>query len=186
MRVTARFGFPFVFSVFLVCVSEKSGPMRSFTLSALAVGCLLQDSHAAVQLSFSKQKSEGRGRVSASAPRSDSANLDSAFSYQGATYVVNVTVGTPGQPVSLQLSTTASNTFVIDARSEWCAYDQYATTSDSSDSYDYLYCPWGTCEFVRRGLSARPRERTWRAEKSTGYTDHQHQLRTMSLLRSNA
>lgn len=65
------------------------------------------------------------------------------------TYVVNVTVGTPGQPVSLVLTPSSSDTWVIDSRSSLCTYySYYGTTYDSDDYYTESSgdCVWGTCK----------------------------------------
>lgn len=69
------------------------------------------------------------------------------------TYVVNATVGTPGQPVSLVLSSTTSDTWVKDTRSSDCTYSSsyysyYDDTSDSDNDYSYSTgdCIWGSCK----------------------------------------
>lgn len=119
-------------------------------LLALTGGCL--SVHAVVQLSFAKHKNDARETLAGAARRSDS--VSAGFSYQDATYVVNVTVGTPGQPVSLQISPSSSNTFVIDARSTQCTDSYYSVDDDGDDSNgtDTLvtseYCLWGTCKSV--------------------------------------
>lgn len=124
--------------------------MKRAILLALTGGCL--SAHAAVQLSFSKHKHDARETLGGAARRSDS--VSAGLSYQGATYVVNVTVGTPGQPVSLQISTSASNTFVVDARSTQCTeqayYDDYDEDlyGDTDTSVSTNLCPWGTCKSV--------------------------------------
>lgn len=133
--------------------------MKTSLLLALTSGCL--SVHAAVQLSFSKHKNGARETLAGAARRSDS--VTAGFSYQDATYVVNVTVGTPGQPVSLQISPSVSNTFVVDARSTRCTDSYYSVDDDDGDSSngtDTLvtleYCPWGICKSVPGQLRVFP------------------------------
>lgn len=65
------------------------------------------------------------------------------------TYVVNATVGTPGQPVSLVLSSSSSDTWVLDAESSQCNsyYSSYYSSYDD-DTYgsDDESCIWGSCK----------------------------------------
>ncbi|KAF3764418.1 acid protease [Cryphonectria parasitica EP155] len=110
----------------------------------LALICAsLHFANAAVHFPFSKQKIGGIRSAAGSKPRS----VSSSLSYHDSTYVVNVTVGTPGQPVSLQLSPSASDTWVIDERSGYCTYSEYVSTGEGEDDYDYVTvnnCLWGT------------------------------------------
>lgn len=147
-------------SVFVLTCALGSGAMKTLTLLALASGLYIQASHAAVQFSFAKQKIGGHEDVLGSTRRSDT--IKPSLAYRDATYVVDVTVGTPGQPVSLQLSPSASNTFVIDRRSDWCTVSYYYSSYDDediddSDTNESEYCPWGTCKSVSnrsRGIPA--------------------------------
>lgn len=122
--------------------------MKKFVLLALASAFLhIEIASAAVQLSFAKQK-ESTSTHATATDRSARRAANADLSYEAATYVVNVTVGTPGQPVSLQISSSASNTWVVDARSSWCTYSTYVYNEDEyTDSS--AYCPWGTCESIR-------------------------------------
>jgi hypothetical protein len=67
-------------------------------------------------------------------------------------YVVNATVGTPGQPVSLVLSSSTSQTWVKDTRSSDCTYSSYYGSSYDSYDSDSPYtestgdCIWGSCK----------------------------------------
>lgn len=137
--------------------------MKTSTLLSLASSVsYLPVSHAAVSFSFAKHlPKDGGHETSSSARRSSDSSINAGLAYQDAIYVVNVTVGTPGQPMSLQLSPSASNTFVMDARSYWCTtfasssdyYDDEEEEEDDddvngSDTTDSALCAWGTCKYL--------------------------------------
>ena len=86
---------------------------------------------AVVQLSFAKQAAHKYVKSS----RRDN-EVQAKLWWAEWTYVVNATVGTPGQPVSLIISPSASDTWVPDAHS-------YECTEYEPDEY----CKWGTCKF---------------------------------------
>lgn len=122
-------------------------PSNSWVLG----GALAQLASAAVHFPFVKQKTpvSSRNATAGSHRRS----LTSGFSFQDATYVVNVTVGTPGQSMSLQISPLASDTWVIDARSSYCTDEYYDYTytedgelTDDTNLTTIEYCVWGTCK----------------------------------------
>lgn len=130
--------------------------MKTSTLLPL-VGACARLTSAAVQFSFTKQTGTGLKAATVAKPRSTNANI----SYADVTYVVNATVGTPGQPVSLILSSSSSDTWVVDTRSDYCTYtyygydddDDYYGDDDDDDESDSNststttseYCIWGTC-----------------------------------------
>lgn len=98
---------------------------------------------AVVQFPFAKHANTPHNVASGgSKPRA----LNTDFFLGAMTYVVNVTVGTPGQPVSLVLSPASSDTWVVDARSDQCTYysSYYSSTYDSDESDSS--CVWGTCK----------------------------------------
>lgn len=113
--------------------------MKAFNLLAI-VGASPHFASAAVHLSYSKQQ-RSNGPSTGSSRRSINSNI----SYNEATYVVNVTVGTPGQAMTLELSTSSSDTWVMDSRSSECAYSDY----DYSDTYNtnITFCKSGTCKY---------------------------------------
>lgn len=102
---------------------------------------------AAVHLTYAKQQRSTIPSQATGSSRRSSVNEN--ISYNDATYVVNVTVGTPGQAMTLELSTSSSDSFVIDARSSYCTYDP--SSYDDSEYGDVdttnTYCTWGSCKF---------------------------------------
>lgn len=125
--------------------------MKTSLVLAL-LGACVPSVHAVVHFPFAKHTSPPHNVAKGgSKPRA----LNEDFFLGAMTYVVNATVGTPGQPVSLVLSTDSSDTWVVDARSEECTYpsDYYGSYSDSDtyDSDDYYTesfesCIWGSCK----------------------------------------
>lgn len=111
---------------------------------ALLAACT-QSAHAVVQFPFAKHRSPPQNVAKGG---SKARALNTGF-FQGAmTYVVNATVGTPGQPVSLVLAPSSSDTWVVDARSSQCTYySTYYGTSYDGDTYpDDPACIWGSCK----------------------------------------
>lgn len=103
-----------------------------------------QIASAVVQFPFAKQKTRSYNNTGTDSTRR---SINAALSYLDSTYVVNVTVGTPGQPVSLQLSASSSDTWVVDARSEYCTYSYgYYGYEDDYNTTETQYCVWGTCK----------------------------------------
>jgi hypothetical protein len=120
--------------------------MKASLVLAL-LGACTQPAFAVVQFPFARHVSSPRDVASrASKPRAVDAEV-----FMGAmTYVVNVTVGTPGQPVSLVLSSSSSDTWVKDTRSSDCTYSSsyYGSTYDSDSYYSESteMCIWGSCK----------------------------------------
>lgn len=112
------------------------------------LGACAQSARAVVQLPFSRQGSPSHDVAKGGLkPRA----LSREFFLGAMTYVVNATVGTPGQPVSLVLSPSSSDTWVVDARSGDCTYYNYYYGSTGDDLDDYYYevsdlCLWGSCK----------------------------------------
>lgn len=102
---------------------------------------------AVVQLSFAKQAAHKYVKSS----RRDN-EVQAKLWWAEWTYVVNATVGTPGQPVSLIISPSASDTWVPDAHS-------YECTEYEPDEY----CKWGTFEFEESS--------TYEAQAPSDYSD---------------
>lgn len=121
--------------------------MKTSVLLALT-GASSNLAYGAVQFPFAKQHQPTVVVADRASTGSDRRSTVADLAYRGATYAVNVTVGTPGQTVTLGLSTLASKTWVADARSSSCADDyeydentgEYVTTT-----YDEV-CLAGTCE----------------------------------------
>lgn len=105
---------------------------------------------AVVHLTYAKQqRSTTRSPATGSSRRG---SVNEHISYNDATYVVNVTVGTPGQAMTLELSTSSSDSFVIDARSSYCTYDPSSYGDYDDSGYADVdttnpYCIWGSCKF---------------------------------------
>ncbi|KAJ4397567.1 hypothetical protein N0V93_001798 [Gnomoniopsis smithogilvyi] len=105
------------------------------------VGATSHFARAAVHLTYAKEQRSNTPSTTANRRSIVNANI----SYNYATYVVNITVGTPGQAMTLELSTSSAETFVIDARSSYCTYDTDYEDSDEGNSYTTnSYCIWGT------------------------------------------
>lgn len=104
---------------------------------------------AAVHLTYAKQQRSTTSSPATGSSRRGSVNEN--ISYSDATYVVNVTVGTPGQAMTLELSTSSSDTFVIDARSSYCTYDLNSYDDSEYGDLDTTnpYCIWGSCKFTQ-------------------------------------
>lgn len=61
-------------------------------------------------------------------------------------YMINVTVGTPGQPVALAMSVSSPHTWVPDAGAQFCL------EAGLPDSSYPARCGWGTCKSPRSML----------------------------------
>lgn len=115
--------------------------MKTFVLMAL--GATSHFARAAIHFTYAKEQ-----RSNTPSANSNRRSVKENISYNSATYVVNVTVGTPGQAMTLELSTTSADTFVIDARSFDCTY--YTDYNDNDDGLSYEvnnYCTWRTCKY---------------------------------------
>lgn len=122
------------------------------SLALAWLGTCAPSVHAVVHFPFAKHANPPHNVArGGSKPRA----LNEDFFLGAMTYVVNATVGTPGQPVSLVLSPDSSDTWVVDARSEQCTYysDYYDSYSDlgtddlDDDSTESLVsCIWGSCK----------------------------------------
>lgn len=60
------------------------------------------------------------------------ATVDVAFGARYANYIVNITVGTPPQPITLSLDTGSSDTILLTEQSTFCA---------ENDPTNSIYCP---------------------------------------------
>ncbi|CAN8101618.1 unnamed protein product [Discula destructiva] len=98
--------------------------MKTSSLLALAAGAC---SLAAVHLPFYKAQKLAHPTILVG---SDRRSVVAGLAYTGATYAVNVTVGTPGQVVTLGLSTTSTKTWVVDARGAYCSSEEYDYSTD--------------------------------------------------------
>lgn len=108
-------------------------------------GACTQPAYAVVQFPFARHGNPHHDIASRSSkPRA----LNTDFFLGGLTYVVNASVGTPGQPVSLVLSPSSSDTWVVDARSSDCTYYSSYYDDDTYDSYSSYTgtCIWGSCK----------------------------------------
>ncbi|KAJ9160658.1 Acid protease [Coniochaeta hoffmannii] len=88
-------------------------------------------------------------------------------------YVVNATVGTPGQKVALVLSPSTADTWVPDAASPYCNYTSYDSYYDDNDVYHYnytysSYCLWGSFDKSNSSTYQRANQayREWSAYTS--------------------
>lgn len=113
--------------------------MKTSVLLALATGA-----HAAVHFSFAKQVQQQPAFTASR--RVDSRSTIAGLAYSGATYAVNVTVGTPGQVVTLALSTSSTKTWVADARSDYCTTHEYDDDTEEYTPVVDTECLSGTCE----------------------------------------
>lgn len=116
--------------------------MKGSLVLALLAACT-QSAHAVVQFPFVKHGSLPQNVAKGG---SKARALNTGF-FQGAmTYVVNATVGTPGQPVSLVLAPSSSDTWVVDTRSDQCTYysTYYSTSYDGDTDPDESSCLWGS------------------------------------------
>jgi len=119
--------------------------MRAFTLLASA-GASINLALGAVQISFAKQHQPiavtGKEKLAGSGRRSVTAGLE----YKGAAYAVNATVGTPGQVVTLGLSTSSSSTWIPDARSSSCTTEKWDHVADEWANTTLKTCLSGFCK----------------------------------------
>lgn len=125
------------------------------TLLAVVCAYVLPQTQAALHFTFAKHLHID-GVKTAIASNTNRRTVNTDVSYADVTYVVNATIGTPGQAVSLVLSTSSSDTWVVDARSSWCSYSSGYSYDDGDDeAYDVRtadssvkseYCTWGTCK----------------------------------------
>ncbi|KAG8159926.1 hypothetical protein KVR01_010563 [Diaporthe batatas] len=121
--------------------------MKASLVLALFGACT-QPAFAVIQFPFARRGSPPSD-VASSASKPRAVNAET---FMGAmTYVVNATIGTPGQPVSLVLSSSTSDTWVKDTRSGDCTYSSsyyssYDGTYDSDNDYSYSTgdCIWGS------------------------------------------
>lgn len=120
--------------------------MKTSVLLAL-VGVTLHFASAAVRFPYTKQQ-----RPKTASTGSIRRSVNASLSYIDATYVVNVTVGTPGQAVALELSTSSADTWVMDARSPWCTYTDYGYDNEGNlyATNVTTYCIWGSCKYISR------------------------------------
>ncbi|PSR88497.1 aspartic peptidase domain-containing protein [Coniella lustricola] len=117
-------------------------PSSSWVLA----GALVQLASGVVHLPFVKQPRALASNRDADAGL-DRRSLTSGLSLQDTVYAVNVTVGTPGQPMTLQVSPLAAVTWVVDARSSYCSESYYIYTSSDEDDDELTTienCIWGT------------------------------------------
>lgn len=122
--------------------------MKTFTCLNLFLAsiCYGVVAHAHVQFEFGRRSGGARlvGRDSESA----------AISGGDFAFVVNATVGTPGQEVSLLLSPSVADTWVPDATASECDANYYSTYYSDYDYYygdddpQLVYCHWGSCKFA--------------------------------------
>lgn len=126
--------------------------MKASLVLALLSACT-QSVYAVVQFPFAKQGSPSPN-VATKGLKPRAVSRD--FVLGGMTYLVNASIGTPGQPVSLVLSPSSSDTWVVDARSYYCEYysNYYGTYNDDGtyDSDGYYtesedLCKWGSCKW---------------------------------------
>ena len=114
----------------------------SIRLNLLSLSVCLGVVDAVVQLEFARQAgslAELAGRDSASASLVKSDFL----------WVVNATVGTPGQQVSLLISPSVADTWVPDATSSYCDESYYSNLYDDDEEEDNpTYCRWGSCKLT--------------------------------------
>ncbi|ROV93296.1 hypothetical protein VSDG_06847 [Cytospora chrysosperma] len=106
------------------------------------VGAFIHAASAVVQFPFAKHANTGHGSASSTTRRA----VDTNLFWSDLTYVVNASIGTPGQTMSLVLSTSSSDTWVLDTRSDYCAYylssnlsSSYTPQDSSNDDDDYYY-----------------------------------------------
>ncbi|KUI70392.1 putative aspartic-type endopeptidase opsB [Cytospora mali] len=112
------------------------------------IGTFIQATTALVQFPFAKHDNTAHKSVASTGRRA----VNTGLFWGDLTYVVNASIGTPGQSVSLVLSTSSSTTWVLDSRSELCAdssgYSTYADEGDedynSTDITSTTDCVWGT------------------------------------------
>ncbi|ROW10901.1 hypothetical protein VPNG_05363 [Cytospora leucostoma] len=123
--------------------------MKTSVRLALA-GVFIHAANAVVQFPFAKHVNTVNTKSDASSTRRRAVNAD--LFWGDMQYAVNISIGTPAQSVSLLLSPSGSDTWVLDARSSQCALyhddyssyyddDEYNTTDSSSTSSD---CLWGS------------------------------------------
>ncbi|KUI54719.1 putative aspartic-type endopeptidase OPSB [Cytospora mali] len=122
--------------------------MKTSIRLVLIIGNFIQATTALVQFPFAKHANTAHKSVASTSRRA----VNTGLFWGDLTYVVNASIGTPGQSVSLVLSTSSSTTWVLDSRSETCdEYSDYSSYADEGDE-DYnntditstTYCVWGT------------------------------------------
>lgn len=147
------------------------GPHTRFSLSTLAVGLIGAATAAAhVLLPFSNP----HGRVSNLSPRVDSEQLSlKSAEYP---YLIDVSVGTPPQKLSLVVSPSSGLTWVPDASTTTCSPDlYYRKYYDDDYGIDYeippSYCPWGSfnASLSETYLKANRRYSSFTATAIDGY-----------------
>ncbi|ROV94965.1 hypothetical protein VMCG_08320 [Cytospora schulzeri] len=115
--------------------------MKTYIRLAL-IGAFINAANAVVQFPFAKHANTEHESASSTIRRAVSTDI-----FLGdMMYIVNASIGTPGQTVSLILSPSSSDTWVLDTRSQYCAY--YSTyddeADDSTDISQTTDCVWGT------------------------------------------
>ena len=104
------------------------------------LGFCLNVADGAVQFGFSRQPLPPKRLTGRD-------TFDESIQSQGYVFVVNATVGTPGQKFSLLLSPSGSDTWVPDATSSYCGGDvSEEDDSFGSDDESTNYCLWGSCK----------------------------------------
>lgn len=119
------------------------------SLALAVLGACAQPAYGVVQFPFAKHGSPPQNTATGA---SETRALNTDFFLGAMTYVVNASVGTPNQPVSLVLSPSSSDTWVVDARSDYCTYYSSYYGSSSYDDYDTDsestgLCKWGSCKY---------------------------------------
>lgn len=118
--------------------------MMKTSIRLALVGAFIHAASAVVQFPFAKHANTGHGSASSTTRRAVNTNVF----WSDLTYIVNASIGMPGQTMSLVLSTSSSDTWVLDTRSQYCAYyPQYSSYDDdinSTDTSQTTYCVWGT------------------------------------------
>lgn len=111
------------------------------------IGAFINAAAAVVQFPFAKHANTGH--ISASSTTRRALNTDVFLGDMA--YIANASIGTPGQTVSLVLSSSTTDTWVIDTRSDYCEpYYVDDDDNDSADASETTSCVWGTCKSTMR------------------------------------
>ncbi|KAK3940189.1 aspartic peptidase domain-containing protein [Diplogelasinospora grovesii] len=115
---------------------------RFLFLSLLClVAAVVDIASAQVLLPFSRQSAHSL----VAGPNSKRASSDEvSLASSDYVYVVNATVGTPGQAVSLIISPSTADTWVPDANSEYCDPNYYTSSYRDAQDTALAYCKWGS------------------------------------------
>lgn len=134
------------FSFFLLDPTTATDMVLHTRLSAIAI-CVSGATTAAahVLLPFSRRSDIPSPKLTARASSEQTALTSST----GYAWVVDATVGTPGQRLSLLVSSSVSDTWVPDADSAGCSPDDYYSAS-SYNGYDIPspQCRWGSYNYT--------------------------------------